>query len=301
MGLVVVVIIIVMAAAMFVVMRILRRKNVDVILAANFKRRRESFKGTRHIFFFIADHYEPMWHGADPALGLARVQRWHERYPKHVDRFRDNGGRVPRHGFFYPAEEYDAGCLDLLSDLSRRGYGDVEVHLHHENDTSASLSEKLITFRDTLRNTHGLLHDYAGGTPGYAFIHGNWTLNNSGEDGKHCGVPDELVVLRDTGCYADFTYPSAPHPTQPSLINKIYTSKNIQQQNASHHRGIEAAYGQAPDGDLLLFTGPLSLNWQQRRRGILPAIENGDITHLNPVTSDRVDQWINAGCRLAFF
>ena len=45
---------------------------------------------------------------------------------------------------------------------------------------------------------------------GYAFIHGNWSLCNSRPDGRYCGVNNELDVLRETGCYADFTLPSAP-------------------------------------------------------------------------------------------
>jgi len=295
MGLVAGAIILICVFAFVVVGRIARRKNVDRIVVATLKRRRENPTDTQHIFFCLADHYEPMWHGAPRATALDRVRAWHDRYPRVVDNCRDNGGRTPRHSFFYPAEEYDAECIDLLSDLCRRGYGDVEVHLHHDGDTSSQLREKLVSFRDTLRRDHGLLHDLEPGTPGYAFIHGNWTLNDSGDDGRHCGVRDELIVLRETGCYADFTYPSAPHPTQPPVINRIYYAKNDPSRRASHHRGVDARYGGETDGDLLLFTGPLSLNWHRRRRGFLPAVENGDITHLNPVTPDRVDQWVQAG------
>ena len=39
-------------------------------------------------------------------------------------------------------------------------------------------------------------------------------------------VNNELEILRDTGCYADFTMPSAPHPTQTWKINSIYSASD---------------------------------------------------------------------------
>ncbi len=56
----------------------------------------------------------------------------------------------------------------------------------------------------------------------YAFIHGNWCLANARPDGRWCGVDDELPLLFDTGCYADFTFPAAPDPSQPPIVNQIY-------------------------------------------------------------------------------
>ena len=59
------------------------------------------------------------------------------------------------------------------------------------------------------------------GDPMYAFVHGNLALANSA-GGKYCGVDNEMAILRDTGCYADFTLPSAPDETQVAVINQIY-------------------------------------------------------------------------------
>ena len=282
--------------AAIAVYRLARRKNIDIILRAAITRRHEHYQGTRHVFFFIADHYEPLWRTTDAALGLERVKQWHESYPKLVDKLRDNGGRPPRHGFFFPEEEYAPSCLDLLSDIERRGFGEVEVHLHHDNDTAESLREKLSAFRDTLHHQHGLLHvDPATGGPAYAFIHGNWALHDSGARGRDCGVSNELAVLQETGCYADFTFPSAPHATQPPVINRIYYPAGDPNRPKSHHRARDAAYGVDSGSELLMVTGPLAINWAQRRRGFLPAVENGDITHLNPASPDRVDAWVNTG------
>lgn len=181
----------------------------------------------------------------------------------------------------------------MLADLERRGYGEVEVHLHHDRDTSEGFRQKIEWFRDTLHHSHGLLRtDPATGRLAYGFIHGNWALDDSGEGGRWCGVRDEITILRETGCYADFTYPSAPHPSQPPVVNRIYYATDVPGRPKSHHRGVDARYGKPPSGDLLLITGPLALNWHRRRRGVLPAVENGDITAINPGSPDRVDRWI---------
>jgi len=283
--------------AVLAALRVARRKNIDIILRS--RRRAEPHSGTRHIFLCVADHFEPYWHNTDDDVARTRVANWHERYPALMDDLRDNGGRCPRHIFFYPAEEYRPWLLDPLADLTRRGYGDVEVHLHHDNDTAASLRASIEEFKGQLREGHGLLHSGADGTPGYAFIHGNWTLDNSDPQGRFCGVNDELTVLRDSGCYADFTYPSAPHPTQPPLINRIYYATDDPRRPRSHHTGTDARHGVAGQGDLLMFTGPLALNWRRRRRGLLPAVENGDLTGINPPTPDRIDLWVNTGIGVA--
>jgi hypothetical protein len=36
----------------------------------------------------------------------------------------------------------------------------------------------------------------------------------------------------------------------------------------------------------------LALNWRKRKRGFLPALENSEVTGINPPTADRVDLWV---------
>src|SRR5205085_71886 len=176
-----------------------------------------------HVLICVADHYEPGFGGADDALAAQRVERWARQYPQQFGRFRDGDGRTPRHTFFYPPEHYTPQYLDRLTELCRDGFGEVEIHLHHHGDTADTLRDKLVTFRDTLADRHSLLaRDKATGRIKWGFVHGDWALDNSRPDGRCCGVNNELTVLRETGCYADFTFPSAPHPTQPRKINSIY-------------------------------------------------------------------------------
>ncbi len=297
-------IVVLMLAAAVRLASALRAKNVDLIVRAHLARRPEAFDGTRHVFFSIVDHFEPYWHNDDSVLAAERVRRWHDGYPAIAERFQDGGGCHPRHAFFYPQEEYPRApeLMESLARLTRAGFGDVEVHLHHDRDTSASLREKLVEFTHALRDRHGLLRPGPNGDAvAYAFIHGNWVLGNSGHDGEYCGVDDEWVVLRETGCYADFTLPSAPHPSQPPVINRIGYAAGDPRRPRAHYRLIDARFGQSPPAGPMLVTGPLALNWHRRRRGVFPAVENGDLTGINPPSPDRVDRWIDARVSVSGF
>ena len=123
-------------------------------------------------------------------------------------------------------------------------------------------------------------------------IHGNWALNNSRKDGRWCGINDQSTLLVDAGCYADFTYPSAPDETQPTKINSIYYGCSSKDQPKGHNKGRDARVGQFVKNGLLMMEGPLALNWRRRKMGILPSIENGDIAGSYLPTRDRVDLWI---------
>jgi hypothetical protein len=251
--------------------------------------------GPVHLFFSICDHYEPLWNNANIETGLTRVQRWLNEYPKIAKRFRDFSGNPPKYTFFYPEEEYREEYLCLLEDICRRGYGEVEIHLHHDNDTSAELRTKLMRFKDTLANKHGLLSRHREtGEISYGFIHGNWALDNSSPDGKWCGVNDEISILEETGCYADFSMPSAPHRTQTTKINSVYYAIDDPLKPKSHDSGSDARAGKTDQQGLLMVQGPLMFNWRGRKWGILPRIENGSIGCTDPVSPDRMRLWRGA-------
>lgn len=250
-------------------------------------------EGPIDIMVCFADHYEPGWSGAELAVQRERVARWVRDYPALADSHRDSDGVKPQWTFFYPAEEYVPEHLDALARLCHAGYGDVEVHLHHRDATSDSLRRQLTWFSHTLAARHGLLRrSPTTGAIRYGFIHGNWALDNSGPHGDWCGVNDELTVLRDTGCYADFTFPSAPSPTQPRQINSIYYATDDRQAPKSHDRGRPAMARVAPSGDLLMVQGPLTLDWRKRSRGVFPRIENGELSADNPPSPHRADTWV---------
>jgi hypothetical protein len=248
-----------------------------------------------HVLLCIADHYEPKLGGAPPDVARRRVARWSEDYPRLCARFRDSDGRPPRYSFFYPEEEYEAEYLDALADLCRAGLGEVEVHLHHDNDTTDGLRRKLEGFKKTLVERHGLLcRDRQTGEVAYGFIHGNWALDNSRPDGRMCGVNNELDVLRETGCYADFTLPSAPNPTQTRKINSIYYAQGRPGRCKSHDTGVDVGHGPVPDRALLMIQGPLLLNWGKRKWGLLPRLENGCLQGNQAPSLARLRLWMKS-------
>ena len=103
-----------------------------------------------HLILCIADHFEPGRGGASRAQARERVERWVRDYPRLFGEFQDTDGRPPRHTFFYPLEQYDPEHLDALTELCRQGFGEVEVHLHHEGDTPKQLRARLITYKELL-------------------------------------------------------------------------------------------------------------------------------------------------------
>ena len=285
------------SAAFFVLYREIRRKNVDIWLGSwlhgdNGK----VVSGPKHILFCYVDHFEPQWGRPERAQEDQRVDRWCVDYPKLVKKHLDSDGFYPIHTFFYPEEEYRKEHLDKLSSICRQGIGEIEIHLHHDNDTAEGLKAKLQPFIDILHNEHGALSvDPMTGKPCFAFIHGDWALDNSRLDGRMCGVNNELIVLHELGCYADFTLPSAPSETQTKQINSIYYGKDDPELPKSHNTGVEVKVGVEPSGDLMLIQGPLTLNWRSRKWGLIPRIENGDLRRSSPPSAHRVDLWVDCG------
>jgi len=180
-----------------------------------------------------------------------------------------------------------------LVEMCQAGYGDVEMHLHHNHmkpfpDTSATLRDKINKCIDDY-SKYGIfcLPD---GNRKYAFIHGDWSLDNSAGP-EICGVNDEITILRETGCYADFTFPSV-NKCQPKLVNTIYYCKDDPFAPKSYDSGIPVEVGRTPeDKDLMMITGPIGLRWHDKSI-ILPAIESGSFGYLNRPSPKRIDTWV---------
>lgn len=277
-------------------------KSLDLWLPAYLARRRHRRpRGPLHVMLAVCDHFEPRHDAASEAEAEQRVRHWLEAYPRLQQRCREAGAPVPVHSFFYPVEQYRPEHVAPLAELCRASGSEIEVHLHHDGDTRETLRPQLLRGCEDLAR-HGALSRGPDGTPAYGFIHGNWALDHSDPRGVNCGVPDELGLLRETGCYADFTMPSAPHPTQVRTINSIYYARCTPRPR-SHERGTAAAAGatrlREHEDHLLLVQGPLGLNWRRRKHGLLPRIDNGDLTGINPPRLDRFHVWSRLGIQVA--
>jgi hypothetical protein len=244
--------------------------------------------GERHLLFAVCDHFEPLHGGASRDVGLTRVAAWVDRFPA-FSRYRDADGRPPRHTFFFPGEEYDPRFLESLARLVEANLGEVEVHLHHDGDTAATLREKLSR---TLRafSSHGLV-PRVGGRLAWSFIHGNWSLANGRPDGRWCGVDDELRCLHELGCYADFTFPSAPDPCQPAVVNAIYYPRDDRRRRA-YDEAERVRVGSPRRDRVLLMQGPLAI--ARRAGGGRPIrIESSAIAAGDPPSARRLATWVD--------
>lgn len=260
------------------------------------RNRERSLPGTPvHIFFCVADHYEPFHGGVDFKTAEQRVLSWVEKYPIMADKYKDTDGRCPQHTWFYPPHLDHIFLKDLVK-LCKSGYGDIEMHMHHNHmepfpDTSETLSNKI----------NKCVEDYSkigifclpDNSKKFAFIHGDWSLDNSGGS-DICGVNNEIEILKNAGCFADMTFPSV-NKCQPNMVNSIYYCTDDPQLPKSYNKGVTVAVGkkQPKNADLMMITGPIGIRKKTGKFGLpLPAIESGSFGKNNKVTNKRVDFWV---------
>lgn len=271
-------------------------RNAQIWLPGYWKSRGRREVPVSRVWFAIGDHYEPLWGRPGLERGRERVAAWRRQWPSIAARHTDSTGRPAVYTFFYPEEEYAPELLDPLAELTRLGVGDVEIHLHHDGEAESDFLHRMSAFKRTLHERHGLLRKRNGEIV-FGFIHGNWALDNS-RGGRFCGLNHEITLLRQLGCYADFTLPSAPYETQTRSVNEIYWATDDPHGPKSHDTGIAVTRGGGRHGDLLIVPGPLALNWSSRKAGLIPRLETGELAWHNPVTAARVNLWLDYAPRL---
>ncbi len=260
--------------------------------------------GPVHLMIAVADHFEP---AIDPDSGRTRVPRpeqerrlewWTREYPGVVDRWRDRDGRPLTHTYFYPAEQYDEGLVEMLADHCHAGWGEVEIHLHHgwdHPDTAENTRRVLTEFRDHLAFRHRCLSMEPGSNlPRYGFVHGDFALANS-SGGHACGVDAEMQILAETGCYADFTLPTGPlHPAQTAKINSVYECALPLDQAAPHRKGLNLTAGKTPRIFPLMVQGPVLTDLRRSASSMKLILETSAITRPNPASLHRLALWKQA-------
>jgi len=241
--------------------------------------------GPTHVLFTFVDHFEPH--------DQATMNRWMETYPEVARHHQDADGRMPQHSWFwyfsYADEVETASYLRQLAELAYRGFGEVELHLHHYSQTEQAF---LDTIGDRIRQaqqTGAMITAEAEPKTAFGFIHGLWALDNS-RGGKTCGINNELVLLSQLGCYADFTHPSWG-PMHPRTVNRLYYATDDPRRPKSYDRGLPLQVGGEAVGDLLIFEGPGVVRWD----GLRPRYDHGDVTMTSPPTTERIDDWVRTG------
>jgi hypothetical protein len=253
----------------------------------------------RRVWLMIADHFEPFRGTRDLSVARERVLAWRRAWPEIAKRHQDSTGASAQYTFFYPQEEYHPELLELLAEIVREGYGDVEVHIHHDSGGpngggQQEFMDRMSGFLEVLRNRHGLLREQ-NGKRAFGFIHGNWALDNSRPDGRCCGLNNEITLLRDLGCYADFTMPCGPHASQCRTLNTIYWATDDPGKPKSYDRGQPVLPGRPGHGDLLMIPGPFGLRWGGR---LTPHLEIGELASHNGPSVQRVKRWLELAPRI---
>ena len=243
--------------------------------------------GQRHLIFAMADHFEPAilpensGMGASLELQQQRLDKWCRVYPKAFHAWRDSAGFPFVHTYFYPAEQFDRTLLECLAAHCHAGWGEIEIQLHHGvgvPDTAENTRAQLVKFRDSLASLGCLSLAPGDQLPRYGFVHGNWALANSA-GGRCCGVDEEMQILADTGCFADFTLPSAPNAAQVAKVNLLYECGLPLTSRAPHRRAKPLRSGFPPTIFPLIIEGPLLMDFGKREKGRLPVkIENSAVT-----------------------
>ncbi|GAB6098061.1 hypothetical protein JCM14469_43160 [Desulfatiferula olefinivorans] len=248
--------------------------------------------------FSVVDHYEPFHSGGGLQKACERVNAWSVKYPSMANKHRDSDGKPPQHSWFYPPH-LDHRFLGDIIKLCKSGYGEIEMHLHHNHmepfpDTSETLKLKILKCIEDY-SKYGIFC-LPNGSKTFAFIHGDWSLDNA-LGPEICGVNNEIEILNECGCYADFTYPSLGL-AQPQTINKIYYAKDDPKKSKSYNKGKAVCVGGEPWGDLMIIQGIVGLRWKSRIHRFKPSIESSNLDRSDYPFPKRTDYWINNAVRI---
>jgi hypothetical protein len=243
-------------------------------------------KGPIDVMVLVVDHFEPESASGDAAAGQT-VASWCQDYEALARRHQDADGRPPQHTWFLRAEYPNLGCLHALSQSVFHGFGEVEFHLHHGHDTEDTFSAKLRAGLDWFNQMGAMLTAEPQPRQRFGYIAGNWALDNGSGDDAASGCDTELTALRKTGCYADFTFPALGSRAQPRKTNALYYAVEDSRPK-SYDTGVDCAVGRPPTGDLLIFQGPVVVDWQRGR------FEGAALENFDPPTPHRLDLWLRA-------
>ncbi|HZV03996.1 MAG TPA: hypothetical protein VE999_02805 [Gemmataceae bacterium] len=238
------------------------------------------------IMVLYADHFEPARRFGD-AAAIESVRSWCQEYENMAAGHHDADGRPPQHTWFYRYDYPNSGCMQALSDCVFRGFGEVEFHLHHGYDTHESMLATLRSGLDWFNRFGSMRTAEAIPQQRYAYLAGNSALDNGARDDSLSGCPTELRALRDTGCYADFTFPSLGSRAQPRLTNCIYYAREDGRPK-SYDSGVPVEAGKPGQGDILMFQGPVFIDW---RHG---CFEEAALENTSPPHPRRMAAWLSA-------
>ena len=239
-----------------------------------------------HVLLMVVDHFEPS--RKEGRLGVEKVRQWCEKYASVARLHRDSDGDVPQHTWFYRYDYPNYDCINILSEYSYRGFGEIEFHLHHGYDTPESFEEKLIQGVKWFNKAGAMISFQNPSRMHFGYIAGNWALDNGRRDPALSGVNTEIGILSKAGCYGDFTFPAIGTNAQPRKVNSIYYAKDSTSAK-SYSKGTDVRVGGDTSGDLMIFQGPVYVDWKRKYT------ESAALESFAPFYPARMENWIRAG------
>jgi len=210
------------------------------------------------IMFLIVDHYEPS--RKDGEKSVQKVRKWCELYEEYAKKHQDSDGYFPQHTWFYRYDFPSYKNIRVLSEFVFKKFGEIEFHLHHGNDTAKNFRDTIYTGVEWFNQVGAMISAEANPNKRFAYVAGNWALDNGQKDPQFSGVNTEISILNHLGCYADYTFPAFGEVAQPRRVNSIYYATDTPEPK-SYDCGIDLEVGKSPTGDLMIFQGPLFIDW----------------------------------------
>lgn len=228
--------------------------------------------------FAFIDHFEPDWNLAPVERQLERVDRWETAYAQAIEGHTDSDGHPPQHTWFCPVALTSREAMSRVATWPGCGWGEIEYHLHHAPDMSEEEIRSQI-----MEDVEALKGWGAAPTGRYGFVHGMFAL--AAGDPRYCNAVNEIDVLLETGCYADFTFPAIGTPAQPRQVNSIYYACSNGKPKP-YDSGPEATIGESHAG-LLIVPGPM---WF----GLTPRIlDDAAVGPDLPPNPRRISRWLD--------
>jgi hypothetical protein len=239
----------------------------------------------------LADHHE--------ITKLEKEEIFLDRLKTLADKHKDFDGKKIQYTFFYVYDKFNLDIAKAIASVSAQGYGDMELHWHMRDETSESFREKLKDAKKNFGKVGALTT--IDGKKAFAFIHGNWNLDNTkSETGSRSGVNNELDLLREEGCFADFTFPAFGTVAQPKIVNTIYYALDDPEKPKSYDKGIPVEAGKPKPGEryFMIFQGAIIIgtSLSSLLDGKRPVfIDRGAVQDSELPTPDRTDRWVKNG------
>ena len=241
-----------------------------------------------HLMFIVVDHYEP---GFEQDEAVKANEAWLYDYHKAVKGKVDSYGNRFVYNWFYPFDQRNDRVLQRLQQEVEQGAGELEFHWHKpcltEQEYQLQLTEAVRWFNQFgAFKAKAEISNKQKAAPRFAFIAGNWDLDNG--RGTGCGIDNEISQLVKAGGYMDMTYSTLGSPAQPrNIINQLYYVQDTNEAR-SYEQGTRVKVGKpAANSPFLMFQGPLSFHWDL-------TFEYGALESYAVPSLKRIKRWLDS-------